>query len=261
MSNRQGTAIWYELMTENPDTAQAFYATILGWTFDKPYTGANKNYRTFTSTDGDAVGGILQSPDGVTFGPTWLFYIGVDDVDAAAKQVTTLGGRVDMEPTDIPDVGRFALVADPQGAQFYLMRGNSDKNSPSFSQSQSGHCSWNELVTSDQNAAMEFYSAMFGWEKSGAMPMGDSGDYTFLSNGDTAIGAMMNVPETEQAALPYWNFAFNVDDIDAAVKAVVAGGGTVRLGPLELPDDSSGWLIQITDSQGAKVMFTGPRKG
>ncbi len=216
MSNRHGTPIWYELLTDDPDSAQAFYSRVMGWKFEKPSSAlANRDYRIFTARDGEGVGGVLKTPDGAPFDPIWLAYYGVDDVDAATEKLKALGGSVHMEPTDIPNVGRLSFVADPQGASFYLMRGDSE-------------------------------------------PMGDAGDYTFIQHGDTAIGAMMDAPDSNERA--FWNLAFNVDDIDDARSAVEEGGGIVRHGPIKLPDDYSGWLIQVADPQGAKVMFTGARK-
>lgn len=258
MTNRDGTPIWYELMTAAPDAAQDFYRKVMGWTFETPPGGMERDYRTFTA-NGEGVGGVMKMPDGSPFGATWAVYFGVADVDATARQVKKLGGSVHMEPQDIPGVGRFAFVADPQGAMFYLMRGDSDGNSTAFAPMRTGHCSWNELVTSDQVAALDFYSKLFGWTKTGSMPMGPNGDYTFIGQGDTdMIGAMMNADEAGKT--PYWNFAFTVPDIDAAKNAVEKGGGTVAHGPMELPGDEGDWLIQANDPQGAKVMFTGKRK-
>ena len=257
MSNPQGTPIWYELMTDAPDAAEAFYGPVAGWTFGAPPGGGAPDYRMFTAPGGAGVGGVMKAPDGASFAPLWAVYFGVDDVDAAARRVTDLGGSLHMEPQDIPGVGRFAFAADPQGALFYLMRGFSEEDSTSFAPMRTGHCSWNELVTSDQGAALDFYAALFGWRKTGAMPMGGMGDYTFFGDGETEmLGAMMDAPQP--GTPPFWNFAFTVADIDAAKEAVEAGGGTVRMGPAELPDNS-GWLIQVTDPQGARVMFTGPR--
>lgn len=257
MTNPQGTPIWYELMTDAPDAAQEFYAGVMGWTFQSPPGGMERDYRTFTATDDEAVGGVMHIPDGAPFGPTWAVYFGVDDVDATVEKLKLLGGSVYMEPQDIPDVGRFAFVSDPQGASFYVMRGDSDEESTAFEPSAPGHCSWNELVTSDQAAALEFYGALFGWEKSGAMPIGDNGDYSFIRCGDADIGAMMDRPDEHKNSQPFWNFAFQVADIDAAKAAAESGGATVTYGPIKLPDEN--WLIQVDDPQGARVMFTGAR--
>ena len=90
------------------------------------------------------------------------------------------------------------------------------------------------------------------------MPMGgDMGDYTFINHNDAMIGAVMNAPDKDTK--PFWNFALQVADIDAATSAVEKGGGTVRMGPSELPDDS-GWLIQASDPQGSRIMLSGPRR-
>ncbi len=257
MTNREGTPIWYELMTDAPDAAQAFYGKVMGWSFEKMPGAPGQDYRVFTAADGEGVGGVMKAPDGASFAPIWAVYFGVTDVDAMAGKVRALGGSVHMEPQNIPGVGRFAFVADPQGALFYLMRGNDEEDSTAYAQMKPGHCTWNELVTSDQAAALTFYRALFGWEKIGAMPMGEMGDYTFIRGAGTDIGAMMNGQNPDTP--PYWNFAFQIPDIDAAKAAVEMGGGTITHGPIKLPvgDD---WLIQTNDPQGAKVMFTGARK-
>lgn len=256
MTKRDGAPIWYDLMTDTPDAAQTFYGSVMGWTFAKMPDAPGQDYRTITAPDGEGVGGVMKKPERADFSPVWAVYIGVSDVDAMAKKVTSLGGRVHMAPQDIPGVGRFAYVQDPQGAMFYLMRGDSDQDSTAFAPAKTGHCSWNELVTSDQKAALAFYSALFGWDHGGAMPMGDNGDYTFLLHNGDMIGAVMD--DFEESNQPYWNFAFQVADIDAAKDAVEKAGGTVRMGPSELPDGQD-WLIQVTDPQGAKIMFSGPR--
>jgi len=258
MSNREGTPIWYELMTQNPDAAQEFYGAVMGWTFETMPGGLERDYRIASAGEA-GVGGVMRAPDHAKAMPDmWFMYVGVEDVDASAGKVKSLGGRVDIEPTDIPGVGRFAFCADPQGAHFYLMRGNSDQESEAFAPMTPGHCSWNELVTSDQKAALDFYGKLFGWEHGGSMPMCEGrGDYTFIDHGGGMIGAVMDAPE--RGTKPFWNFAMQVADIDAAKAAVESGGGRVRTGPMELPGDG-GWLIQADDPQGAKIMFTGERK-
>lgn len=258
MADRDGAPIWYELMTDAPDAAESFYGAVMGWRFETTQGAMGRDYRIFTAADGEPVGGLVKAPDGACFAQLWAVYFSASDVDAAAEKVAALGGAVDMEPQDIPGVGRLAFVADPQGARFYLMRVDADAGGAAFAPKKPGHCVWNELAARDQKAALAFYGALFGWEKAGAMPMGGGmGDYTFIKNGETEIGAMMDAPE--DAAAPLWNFAFQVPDIDGAKAAIEAGGGTIRHGPLELPVGGD-WLIQATDPQGARVMFTGARE-
>ncbi|EAU42870.1 hypothetical protein FP2506_08511 [Fulvimarina pelagi HTCC2506] len=248
--------IWYELLTSDQNAAQTYYAPILGWTISKPDMGPpGVDYRICAVGD-SMIAGIMKLPDEAPMPPAWAVYFGVDDVDRTTAKAQSLGASVHMPPMDIPNVGRFAFLADPQGAVFYVMRGFSDEASQAFEPQSSGHCSWNELVTSDQTAALDFYNKLFGWEKLGVMPMGEMGDYTFIGAAGTRIGAMMTA--RDPAARPFWNFAFTVDDIDKAKDAVEAGGGTITHGPVELPEDS-GWLIQSNDPQGAKLMYSGPR--
>lgn len=258
MTNREGTPIWYELMTKNPDAAESFYGAVLGWRFERMPGDTGMDYR-IASAGTETVAGVMPTPDHAKdMANMWFVYVGVKDVDESAKKVKSLGGAVDIEPTDIPGVGRFAFCTDPQGAHFYLMRGASEEDSTAFAPMKPGHCSWNELVTSDQKSALAFYGQLFGWEHGGSMPMGgDMGDYTFINHNGSMIGAVMNAPKKDTK--PYWNFAMQVADIDKAKSAVEKAGGSVRMGPTELPDDG-GWLIQTTDPQGAKIMFTGSRK-
>ncbi|GAB3684987.1 VOC family protein [Salinisphaera aquimarina] len=254
MRNRHGTPIWYELLTRDADAAQTFYSAVIGWSVSKPAGGLERDYRIISTMD-SAVGGLLRSPDDAGMAPQWLFYIGVDDVDAAAAKLNSLGGSVHVEPTDIPDVGRFAFVADPQGAPFYLMRGASDEQSRSFAPTVAGHCAWNELAAANQDTALEFYQTMFGWTKGDVMPMGPMGDYSFIHHGDTMLGAMMNRPQ--DSTPPMWRYYFRVDDIDAINAAIAANGGTLLHGPTEVPGGD--WVIQARDPQGAMIGFVGSR--
>lgn len=254
MTNREGTPIRYELMTHAPDASQKFYAKVMDWQFQKVLGAPGRGYRIFTDQNGEAVGGMMEAPEGAGFAPLWAIYFCVADVDAMTQRGISLGGSIHMEPQDIPGVGRFSFVADPQGALFYLMRGDSATDSTAFAPTQAGHCSWNELITGDQNAAQEFYGELFGWKKTGAMPMGERGDYTFFGKGDVEMfGAMMNANASDTH--PFWHIASNVQDIDA----VEAGGGKIRHGPVKLPGDQNEWLIRGDDNEGAKIMFTGPR--
>ena len=114
------------------------------------------DYRILTAPDGQGVGGLMTLPDGAPMKPGWFCYIGVQDVDRSAEKIKSLGGSVHLGPQDIPGVGRFAMVADPQGMAFYIMRGDSQQDSRAFHVTAPGHCGWNELVTRDHKAALAF---------------------------------------------------------------------------------------------------------
>jgi predicted enzyme related to lactoylglutathione lyase len=186
--------------------------------------------------------------------PSWRGYIGVDDVDAMAKRVKGAGGAVPYGPDDIPQVGRFAVCTDPQGAMFMIFKGAGEPPAD-LSPETPGAVGWHELYTSDWQAAWSFYSGLFGWEKAIAIDMGGAGTYqTFNINGRHA-GGMMNVP----GETPAWVFYITVDDIKAATKRISDSGATILNGPMEVPGGS--WIVQARDPQGAAFAFSGPNKG
>ncbi len=254
MANQHGDFLWYELLTPDADASARFYGAVLGWT-TRAAEGSDRGYRVF-GLDGADVGGMMPIPAGGGMRPGWLGYIAVEDVDAMAAAVVRAGGTQHMPPADIPGVGRFALLADPQGVPFYVMRGASDGTSTSFSQSQRGHCHWNELTAADPVAALAFYTAQFGWTKGGAMPMGEMGDYQFIDHGGTTIGAMM--PQSPGGPPAAWNFYFGVEDIDEAGRIIAREGGAIHYGPAEVPGGM--FIIVGSDPQGAAFGLVGPRK-
>lgn len=248
--NRHGDFIWYELMTPDPEAALAFYGAVVGWTARD--TGPDGDYRVL-SADGVDVAGVMRLPDGAPAPGGWLAYVGVDDVDAAAASVQTLGGAIHMPAWDVPEVGRMALVADPQGAPFYLMRGSSAETSTAFQPGVRGHVSWNELITDDPAAALAFYGGLFGWRKGEAMPMGELGDYQFLHQGEVRFGALMKRPPT--APNSAWTSYVQTDDVGDAAERVRAAGGRVVHGPSPVPGDER--IIMALDPQGVAFALVG----
>jgi uncharacterized protein len=257
MPNQHGGFVWYELLTTDADAAAQFYGAVIGWQA-RLAEGSDRDYRIF-GIGGADVAGLMPMPAGadrMSMRSAWLGYVGVRDVDAVAAEVVHAGGTQNVPPTDIPGVGRFALVADPQGIMFYIMRGSVDGTSTSFDQTTLGHCHWNELATTDQEAALTFYTKLFGWEKGDAMPMGDRGDYRFIVHHGETIGAMMN--RMADGPPPAWNFYFGVEDIDVAARAVSGNGGIIHHGPAEVPGGV--YIIVAADPQGALFGLVGPRK-
>ena len=251
MANPDGSPIWYDLMTTDAKGAQAFYADVIGWSIADSGLPGTGDYRMLTAPDGLGVGGLMTLPEGAPMEPGWFAYFGVRDVDGTADRIRQLGGSVHMEPQDIPGVGRFAFVADPQGMSFYIMRGDSPEDSKAFGMTP-GHCGWNELVTSDDKAALAFYGELFGWENKETMSMGEMGDYCFVDHAGQRLGAVM----TAGAGWPTrWSYYFNVPSIEAAVENVKAGGGTIDQGPHEVPGGA--WIIQGADPQGTAFALTG----
>jgi predicted enzyme related to lactoylglutathione lyase len=258
VTNRHGDFIWYELLTSDPAAAERFYGTVLGWRARRA-EGSPVEYRIFGTGEAEVAGLMAIPPDAASAGMRrgWLGYIGVDDVDAAASSILAAGGRQRMPPTDIPGVGRFALMADPQGVAFYVMRGTMEGTSASFAPRKTGHCHWNELATTDQAAALTFYAGQFGWQRGDAMPMGELGEYRFITHHSEMLGAVMR--RRSGGPPPAWNFYFGVEDIDAAASLVTVGGGAIYHGPAEVPGGA--FIIVAGDPQGAMFGLVGPRRG
>jgi uncharacterized protein len=257
MRNPHGFPIWYELIAADPDAAAAFYQDVLGWTVSPQPDGMD--YRMIETTAAGHVGGLMRLTEDMQSGgaqPGWLFYVGVDDVDATVSKVVERGGAVRISPKDIPDVGRFALVTDPQGVPFYVMRGAVDHVSTAYDRMALGKCSWNELSTPDHGAANDFYAAVFGWSYPDKMPMGEMGDYVFVEAGGQVIGATM--PKPPQSPHVGWQFYFRAPDIEVAAETVRARGGAVHVGPMEVPGGEM--IIVASDPQGAGFGVVSPGK-
>ena len=255
MTNKHGEWVWFELLTPDPDAAQSFYADVVGWTA-KSSGMPDMDYRLLSASDGE-VAGLMKQPDGMGDGPVWLGYIGVDDVDASVKAIESAGGGTHMPATTMPGVGRMAMVADPQGVAFYVMRGESDQPSTAFKQSGEdsvGHVVWCELSAPDPDKALEFYRNAFHWGQEGGMPMGELGEYRFLQAGDVGFGALMGVMP---GGAPGWQFYFHVPDIDAGADAIRSGGGTIVQEPMEIPGGDHALVAR--DPQGAGFGLVGPR--
>ena len=176
MSTTHGTFVWYELITSDTSAAESFYRRVLGW--DVKDAGMEGFAYQVISVGPTMIGGMMALPEAARVmgaRPAWLGYIGVDDVDIHAGRVTAAGGAVHRAPEDIPGVGRFAVVADPDGAVFVLFCGSSDQAPQAAAPGAPGHVGWRELHAGDGESAFAFYAGLFGWTKGEAVDMGPMG--------------------------------------------------------------------------------------
>lgn len=265
MANPQGEPIWYELMSGDLARSQPFYEAVTGWKFHSfAEMEAVEGYRFIRYGDGDydTLGGALQLSNEMLSGgakPMWAVYFAVADVDRTVAAIAAAGGSVIMPAFDLEKIGRMAMVADPQGNPFYVMRGFSDMESQVFGSEggQLGRCGWNELITTDLEPALAFYREILGIEANERMPMSEPyGDYVFLDVGNTRIGAAMQTPGDPP---PGWRFYFRVADIETAKAAVEAHGGQVLMGPHEVPGEEM--IILATDPEGIGFGLVAPKAG
>ena len=253
MTTSAKTFFWYELMTTDTKAAEAFYTGVVGW---RAETWPGPMPYTILNAGENGVGGIMMLPEEARqmgARPAWVGYIRSDDVDAQVKSLTQLGGSVKRPPSDIPEVGRFAVVADPQGAVFLLLKPNSPEKPP-VPATTDGHIGWHELYATDWQAAFDFYAGQFGWTKADALDMGPMGIYQLFAAGAEPIGGMMNKPAEIPA--PFWLFYFNVPAIDAAAKRITDQGGQILMGPQQVPTGQ--WILQGTDPQGVMFALVAP---
>ena len=256
MTSSHGAFLWHELMTSDPAAARAFYNSVMGWAVE-PSPVPGMDYWMFKAGL-TAVAGLMKVPDDAKAAgarPMWVGYVGVDDVDQATTKAKSLGGNVYREPHDIPNVGRFSIIGDPDGTMIALFRFASPMPGEPPAPGTPGHVGWNELYANDWPKAFAFYSDLFGWRKDQAIDMGPMGTYQLYAHGEHAIGGMMNKPPNIPTTR--WLYYVNVENIDGAVARATAGGGQILHGPVEVPGGA--WIAQAMDPQGAMFAMVGPR--
>jgi predicted enzyme related to lactoylglutathione lyase len=243
MSNAEirGRFVWHELLTTDTAASAAFYQKALPW---RTQPSSMPGY-TIWMAGQTQIGGLMALPaEAAGAPPHWLLYVGTPNVDATCAQAQALGAKVHKAAMDIPNVGRFAVLADPQGATFAVFTPGAGP--PPGAPPAQGGFSWHELATTDVAGALRFYGELFGWRKGPGHDMGAMGVYQLFEHGGSQVGGMCNVqgPSTP----PSWLSYVHVADSNRAVAAVKAAGGRLLHGPMEVPGGS--WIALFMDPQG-----------
>ena len=244
--NVRGRFVWHELMTPDPKAAAVFYGKVVGWA-PKPYD-KNPDYTMLTYGPSAPMGGMLKH-DAPRI---WLPYIATPNVDVTAREAVQFGGQVVKPAADIPDIGRFAIISDPQGALFVaftpmpMQQSSGPRGKPGL-----GDFHWHELLTTDWQKAWNFYQKLFGWHKTDTMEMAPGQTYQmFAPAGEQSVGGMFNKPAQSAGPAQWLSYAI-VKDAKAAAKTIESAGGKVINGPMEVPGGD--WITAGIDPQG--VMF------
>ena len=245
MSNERprGRFVWHDLMTPDPDAAMKFYTSVIGWG-TQPWEGPQP-YTMWTAGD-TSVGGVMALPPEAGAPPHWMGYISTENVDATTSAAKARGASVQVPPTDIPEVGRFAVLTDPQGASFAIFQPTEGSAGPSGAPKQ-GEFSWHELITTDVDAAFDFYQSLFGWEKTSAMDMGEMGVYQMFGLDGEPFGGLFK-KSAEMPGPPSWQHYVKVDDVKRIAAGMNSLGGQVINGPMEVPGGD--WIANCVDPQG-----------
>ena len=239
-----GRFVWYELLTSDTKAAIAFYGEVLGWK-TQPFGG--DDYTMWVGSQGP-LGGTITLPEQVAkmgVPPHWMSHVQVADVDATVALAQKRGARVHKEASDIPTIGRFAIIADPQGAPLSVFK---PAEAMKLHDDKHGEFVWSELVTTDHDAAFAFYAELFGWKKLASHEMGPMGTYLIYGVGDKQLGGMFTKTK-EMPMPPSWLYYVHVDDLDGAIARATRGGGKVINGPMEVPTGAR--IAQLLDPQGA----------
>jgi len=242
-----GRFVWQELMTEDTATAAAFYSKVVGWRAEP--SAVDATYTQF-GIGSAHYAGMMRLPDEARASGAksqWLPYIGAADVEATMAAAERLGGKVVRPAQDIPTVGRFAMLNDPQGAAFAVFK-PAHEGMAGPAETPLGGFGWMELATSNHEAAFDFYSKLFGWQALSRMDMGPPGVYLIFGSDDVQRGGMYKLHQ-ERSPRPYWLAYAAVANIDAAAAAATAAGGRIIVGPMEVP--GGGRIAQVIDPSGA----------
>jgi hypothetical protein len=246
-----GRFVWRELMTTDVEAAKSFYGEVFGWKC-KASEMPNMTYYLFETATGKQVAGMMKVPmPGIP--PHWLGYVSVDDVDAAAERAKAAGGKVFMEPTDIPKVGRFAVVADAQGAATAPFKSEHPEPGPQGMFGAGEFC-WDSINTTDMNAAIAFYTKVYGWKSSSAGP-----SMTTFGVGDGMENQVASVGDAPPGVPSHWMTYVVVDELGAARERVKRSGGAVLMEAIPVP--GIGTFAVVQDPQKATIcLFEGEPK-
>jgi predicted enzyme related to lactoylglutathione lyase len=233
MANRTlipGKFVWFELVTREAGRAQAFYGEVLGWKIKAFQMGSATYDMICTGSSFDTMIGGYAQPTGPHQPSHWLSYVSVADLDAATRTVTASGGKVVQPPSDIPGVGRFARIADPQGAELCLFH-NKDGDPPDGPAPLHAFF-WNELHTPDPVAAVSFYEKVVGYTHQ-SMEMGPGGTYHVLSSAGSDRGGVTH--HLPAGIAPHWLPYVNVDDVDGTLARAKRLGATLPMPAEDIP--------------------------
>ncbi len=249
-----GQFVWHELWTTDTAAAAAFYRELVGWSY-YDYTMEDGSVYKMPTVGEKQIGGLVTLPADTPAPPHWVGYVATADVDAAAARAVELGGKLLMPPADIPNVGRFAKIADPAGAVFFLFKTAGPEMETPPPPPVPGMFCWNELLAEDLPASAKYYSALFGWE-SGAGEAAEREYLLFKLHGKEVAGAMPSPPES--AVGTAWMHYILVEDLDATVARVEPLGGRIYMPPTAIK--SVGRFAVVADPTGAVVALFTPEK-
>ncbi len=251
-SHAPGAPSWAELSTTDESGALAFYGALFGWADDPQEMGPEWYYHLQKLNGLEAASIYLQGEEerSQNIPPHWNIYFTVASVDDTTETVKQNGGNVVFGPMDVFEAGRMAFCQDPQGAYFAIWQAN--QHIGCRIKGESGAMCWNELLTTDSAAAIDFYSAVLGMEQGEVMgPM----EYAMLKAGGTEVAGVMQITPEMGEFPPHWSVYFGANDVAATVEQAQSLGAAVYVPPTDIipveGQPAIGRFAALSDPQGA----------
>jgi predicted enzyme related to lactoylglutathione lyase len=261
-----GVPCWVDTNQPDPEVALAFYRGLFAWEFENVMPPESEGKYFIARLRGGDVAAVGPTPDGAPPMATWNTYIWVESADDTAAKARSAGGGVALEPFDVMEAGRMAVLTDPEGAAFFVWQAKDHKGAKIVNEH--GSLNFNTLATRDLESGKAFYNAVFGW-RTLAMPSGVM--WTLPGYGDhleernpglreqmaqmggpegfiDVVAAVNPIDDADSQTPAHWSVTFAVDDADAVAAKVSKLGGEVVMGPLDAP-----WtrMVVVKDPSGA----------
>ena len=236
VATKVGKFVWHEQVSPDPTQAESFYTQLFGWGTEV-FKPGEVDY-TMISVGGGSHGAFGKAMEGAP-PPHWLGHVRVERLEETIEKAKEAGGTLAAGPFEMGEVGRMAIIADPQGAYLSAYEPQGDSPVPE------GVFVWDELASTDVDGAQHFYEQVFGWTTN---DMGDEfGGYRIFNRGEDGIAGLMTVPDT--SVPPHWQPYVFVDDPDATSAKAIELGGAAVVEPMDVP--KVGRIAVLRDPQGA----------
>lgn len=248
---RTGQFVWREIMTTDAAASQRFYGELFGWKHSTTPMPDGMEYTMFSVGETPVAGCMKLPVEGVP--AHWLMSVSVDDIDGTAAAATQAGGSLHVPPMAAGDMGRFAVIGDPQGAVFGIWRGNAgDGARAADARPGLGEFCWEQLNTTDPKASGDFYRRVLGWSEA---PFGGGGGMDVFKHGEAQVASRMQNPP---GVPPHWLTYVVVDALSSANARVAQQGGKVMMEKIEIP--TIGSISVVQDNVGAVLgLFEMPK--
>ncbi len=239
-----GKMVFAALVTPDLIAAERFYSSLFGWRFTNAYLGQTLYGQA--SLGGRTVAAIAQKPMAAAQQPAWRSFLSTAAMAASVDVATAHGASVLVAPHELANIGRDALLIDPQGAVFGLL--TSASGDPPDVAARPGEWIWSSLVTTDPQADAAFYRTVLGYDLFPSPDPTQTG-HMILASKSFARASVNPMPTTHTAPHPRWISYVRVADIAAAASLATRLGGTVVVAPHE--DSQGGTIALVADPRGA----------